>query len=51
MNRTVTAVFLSLLFSVTASAQNTYRQNGGSIQDDAFPMLYEVDYVRVWQKK
>lgn len=26
-------------------------QNGGHIQPDAFPMRYEVDYVRVWQRK
>lgn len=26
-------------------------QNGGTIQPDAFPMRYEVDYVRVWQKR
>lgn len=26
-------------------------QNGGNIQPDAFPMRYEVDYVRVYQKK
>lgn len=25
-------------------------QNGGTIQPDAFPMRYEVDYVRVWQR-
>lgn len=26
-------------------------QNGGNIQNDAFPMRYEIDYVRVYQKK
>lgn len=26
-------------------------QNGGHIQPDAFPMRYEIDYVRVYQKK
>ncbi|MBQ9640239.1 MAG: glycoside hydrolase family 16 protein [Bacteroidaceae bacterium] len=25
--------------------------NGGVIQPEAFPMRYEIDYVRVWQKK
>lgn len=25
--------------------------NGGRISDDAFPLRYEIDYVRVWQKK
>lgn len=25
--------------------------NGGRISDDTFPMRYEIDYVRVWQKK
>lgn len=25
--------------------------NGGEPQDDSFPMLYEVDYVRVYQRK
>ena len=25
--------------------------NGGEIQPDAFPMRYEIDYVRVWQQK
>lgn len=25
-------------------------QNGGEPDDDAFPMRYEVDYVRVWKK-
>ncbi len=26
-------------------------QNGGTIQPDAFPMRYEIDYVRVWKPK
>ena len=25
--------------------------NGGEVQSDAFPMRYEIDYVRVWQQK
>lgn len=25
--------------------------NGGRIDDNAFPMRYEIDYVRVWQRK
>ena len=25
--------------------------NGGKIQPDAFPMRYEIDYVRVWQQE
>ena len=26
-------------------------RHGGTLQHDAFPMRYEVDYVRVWQQK
>jgi hypothetical protein len=25
--------------------------NGGTIDDTAFPMRYEIDYVRIYQKK